>query len=162
MPRPSEPVARATSAAGADRPRLYWLLFGMQTLGALVLYGNGIPLYRRVYFEPGTHQAELAGLLWSVPAIALMQAAYWIDFRLRPPLPRFVQPVLGHIVLCAGRFGFIFATGVFTFLFLLPRAELTVPPGRYVVALFGLFSLYCYTLEVDRFGRAMVGRATEK
>ena len=140
---------------------LYATLFGTQTLGAIILFWYGVPLYRRVLADPSVHQAELAALAWSLPSILLMQVGHWIGFRLRPPLPKFFNPVIGHIVLFLGRFAFVVASGVFTFMFLAPKPNFSVPISRYVITIFGVFSIFCYTLELDRFGRALLGPETK-
>lgn len=141
----------------SERRWLYAMLFGMQTIGAIILFWFAVPLYRVVLSHPSGHVADLDTLFWSLPSIALMQVGYWLCFRLRPPVPRFVNPVLGHVVLCLGRFGFVFASGVFTFVFLVPRPEFSMPIGRYVTTILGIFAIFCYTLELERLGRALLG-----
>jgi hypothetical protein len=128
----------------------------MQTLGAIILYGNGIPLYRRILADPAGHAAELRTLVWALPSIALMQAGYWIQFRLRAPLPGYTSPVLGHLVLFVGRFAFLFATGLFTFVFLAPRPGFSIPVGREIITVLGLFSIFCFARELDQLGRALL------
>jgi hypothetical protein len=86
-----------------------------------------------------------------------MQLGYWVSFQRRPPLPGLVQPVLGHVILCLARFGFVFASAVFGFVFLIPRPGFSLPLSRYVVTIAALFAVYCYTLELERLGRALVG-----
>jgi hypothetical protein len=139
------------------RPPSFWILLGVQTLGATILYWYGIPLYRQVFAEPASHQVETTRLLWAVPSIALMQLGYWTSFRIRPPLPELVQPVLGHVVLFVAQFGFIFVGSVFTLVFFLPDQGFSIPFGRYIVTILGMFSLFCYTFELDRFGRRLLG-----
>jgi hypothetical protein len=50
-------------------------------------------------------------------------------------------------------------TGVFTFLFVLPRPESSIPAGRYAITVLAMFSTFCYALELERFGRALLGPA---
>jgi hypothetical protein len=138
-------------------PWPFWVLFGVQTLGASILFWYGVPLYRQVFTEPAVFQADLRRLLWALPSITLMQLGYWISFRVRPPLPELVQPVLGHVVLCVAEFGFVFVTSVFSLVFLMPEPGLSIPVGRYVVTILGMFSVFCYTLELARFGRRLLG-----
>ena len=144
------------TSVAADR-WLYPVLFGAQTVGALILFGFGVPHYRQVLANPAAHKAELETLAWALPSIALIQAGYWLREGLRPPLPQFVNAALGHVVLFLGRFSFVFASGVFTFLFIVPRPDFSIPAARYVITLIGVFSIFCYTLEVERLGRAMLG-----
>lgn len=86
-----------------------------------------------------------------------MQIGYWLSFRIRPPLPQLVQPVLGHVVLCLVRLAFILASAVFGLVFIAPRPGFSIPIGGYAVTMLGLFSLFCYTLELERLGRALFG-----
>jgi hypothetical protein len=139
--------------------RTYWILLGVQTLGAGILYWFGVPLYRRVIEDPAAHVAQLKVFLWAVPSITLMQVGYWWSFRIRPPLPQFVQPFIGHVVLCVTRFAFVLVSGVFSLVLLAPKPGFHIPIGRYVLTIAGLFALFCYTLELERFGRALLGSA---
>jgi hypothetical protein len=129
---------------------LYPVLFGAQTVGALVLFGYGVPHYRQVLANPAGHEAELETLAWALPSIVLIQVGYWLRHRLRPPLPQFVNGALGHVVLFLGRFSFVFASGVLTFVFIVPRPEFSMPAARYVITMIGVFSIFCYILEVER------------
>jgi hypothetical protein len=65
--------------------------------------------------------------------------------------------VLGHVVLFVAQFGFIFVGSVFTLVFFLPDQGFSIPFGRYIVTILGMFSLFCYTFELDRFGRRLLG-----
>jgi hypothetical protein len=69
---------------GASR---YFFLFVMQTIGAAVLFSYAVPLFRQVLLDPGSHVVRPERLIWSLLAVALMQAGYWIRYRIRPPLP---------------------------------------------------------------------------
>ena len=135
----------------------YPVLFGTQTIGATILIWFAIPHYRGILANPSAHEAELATLVWSLPAIALMQGGYWTRFRLVPPQPRFVNAALGHVVQCLARFGFIFASSVFSFLFLVPNPAFSMPIGRYVITTLMMFAVFCYTLELERLGRTLLG-----
>ena len=86
-----------------------------------------------------------------------MQAGYWIRLRLRPPLPRLRNALVGYIVLFVARMSFVLATSIFGFAFIVRRPELQVPGSRYAVLLIGLFALFCYTQELEQLGRAFIG-----
>jgi hypothetical protein len=141
----------------ADGRWLYAVLFGTQTIGAIVLFWNGVPHYRRVLADPSGHEAEVETLVWSLSSIGLMQVGYWLRFRLHPPLPELLNAVLGHVVLFLGRFAFVFASAVFSLVFLAPRPDFSMPIGRYALTLLGIFAVFCYTLELERLGRALLG-----
>ncbi len=85
-----------------------------------------------------------------------MQLGYWISYRVRPQPPQFVNVLLGHITLFVARMSFVFATSVFGFMFLVEKPGFHIPASRYLLLLLGLFSLYCYMLELERLGRTFL------
>jgi hypothetical protein len=143
------------SASGRWR---YFALFGMQTIGIVSLYWKGIPIYRQALADPGSH--EVQPLVWLLSSIALIQVGYWVAHQVRPALPQFTNVLLGHVILFLARMGFVLATSVFGFVFIAQQPEFQIPAFRYVVILFGLFSVYCYQQELERLGRALL--STEK
>lgn len=159
MTEPKDPtVLSPVTAQSAAISRLYLALFGIQTIGALILLWNGIPLYRQFLAAPGSHEPQVQTLVWGLSSIALIQIGYWSGVRLRPPLPRLRNALLGTVVLFIARISFVFATSVFSVLFITQRSEAIIPVLRYVATLIGLFSLYCYVQEVERLGRTLLGR----
>jgi hypothetical protein len=56
----------------------YIFLFATQTTGAAILFWHGMPLVRQVLLDPGSHVPRTENLVWSLSAIALMHAGYWI------------------------------------------------------------------------------------
>jgi hypothetical protein len=140
----------------------YFSLFGIQTLGAVVLLWNGLPLYRTILADPGSHHETVQTLLWAIPSIVLMQIGYWVSRRfLVPDLP-IRSAFLGHLILFSARMVFVFATSVFGFVFILAKPEFEIPVSRYVVTVLGLFSLYCYVLEMERLGRGVQAERIKK
>jgi hypothetical protein len=136
----------------------YFLLFAMQTIGAAVLFWYALPLFRRVLLDPGGHLARPENLVWSLSAITLMQAGFWIRHRLRLPVPQlFRNALVGYIVLFVARMSFVLATAVFGFVFIVRRPEFQIPASRYFAVIIGLFALFCYTQELEQLGRAMIG-----
>ena len=159
MIEPQNPISasgRPTRTIG-DGLR-YLFLFAMQTTGAAILFWYTIPLFRQVLLDPGGHVARTENLIWSLSAITLMQASYWIRHRLRLPLPRLLRNALvGYAVLFVARMSFVLATAVFGFVFIVRRPEFQIPASRYLVLIIGLFALFCYTQELEQLGRAMIG-----
>jgi hypothetical protein len=147
------PRRPAQSGAGASR---YLFLFAIQTIGAAVLFWYAAPLFRQVLLDPGSHVARPENLVWSLSAITLMQAGYWIRHRLRPALPQFRNALVGYIVLFVARMSFVLATSVFGFVFIVRRPELQIPMSRYFVVIIALFALFCYTQELEQLGRALI------
>lgn len=140
-----------------DHPLQYLSLFAMQTIGAAILFWFTVPLFRRVLLNPGSHVPRTENLVCSLSAITLMQAGYWIRHRLRPPLPRLQNALIGHIVLFVARMSFVLATSVFGFVFIVRRPEFQIPISRYFVLIIGLFAVFCYTQELEQLGRAWIG-----
>ena len=134
----------------------YLFLFAIQTTGAAILFWYGVPLFRQALLDPGSHLPRPENLVWSLSAITLMQAAYWIRYRLRPPLPQFRNALVGYIVLFVARMSFVLATSVFGFVFIVRRPELQIPTSRYFVVIIALFALFCYTQELEQLGRALI------
>lgn len=151
-------ISPASPGQTADGRLWYPILFGVQTIGAIVLFWNAVPLYHQILADPAAHEARPENLVWALSSIALMQVGYWISERVRPSPPQFTNALLGHIILFAARMGFVFATSVFGFLFITQRPGFNVPVFRYVVTIVGLFALHCYVQEVERLGRAFVVR----
>ena len=150
----------ASSAQPARNTNSGWrypALFAMQTIGTAVLLWNAVPIYWQVLADPAAHVVRSENLAWALSSIALMQVGYWISYRVHPSLPRFVNAVLGHVTLFLARISFVFATSVFGFLFLVKKPGFNIPASRYMLVVLGLFSLYCYMLELERLGRAFLG-----
>jgi hypothetical protein len=141
----------------------YFFLFAMQTIGAAILFWFAVPLFRQVLLDPGGHIARPENFVWSLSAITLMQAGYWLRHRLRLSLPQlFCNALVGYIVLFVARMSFVLATSVFGFVFIVRRPEFQIPTSRYFAVIIGLFALFCYTQELERLGRALIGPEPSK
>jgi hypothetical protein len=68
------------------------------------------------------------------------------------------NPVLGHLILFLSRLNFIFAAGVFSAVYLVRFNDLDISLLGSVLLFAILFSIFCYTLELERLGRALVER----
>jgi hypothetical protein len=144
-----------------ENGRRYLLLFGLQTIGALVILRYALPLYRAVVADPAAHRASAAPLIWGLTAAALIQAGFWIRHRLRPPAPRFRNALIGYLILFLSRMLFLLATAIFAFVFITQRPEFHIPVSRYFLTLAGLFSLFCYTQEVEKFAKSLIETLTK-
>jgi hypothetical protein len=149
----------ACDSAPAQSGRGQWsnfALFGMQTTGAVFRIWTGLLLYCRVLAEPASHEALPWALVGSLLANALMQFAYWVSHRLRPPLPQFRNALLGHAILFLARMVFVLPTSILGFVFVAQRPEFQIPVLKCLVLLLGLFSLFCYVRELERLGRGFI------
>jgi hypothetical protein len=143
------------SWANSRRRWLYILLLALQTIGVGLFYFKGLPLYREVASDPTAYSPKAATWGWSLPAIALMQVGYWIPHRVSPP--RFVNVVLGHVVLFVARLIFLLPVAFFSFVFINNKLENQMPFSRYALLLAALFALFCSSLDLRRYGAAMLG-----
>jgi len=135
---------------------LYPLLLALQTSGVIVMYWESLPVLRELI-------QDLAVLaipetpLWSLAAVVLIQVGYWIDYRLRPTRPTRVNPLLGHVVLFVARLVFLLGSAAFSLLFIVNAPSTHIPVFRYLLLVAMLFSLFCYTLELERLGKTFMG-----
>jgi hypothetical protein len=147
------------SAASPTSNRwLHLTLFAMETIGTVILYWKGLPLYRQLSINPtayGTHE-EIR--FWALSAIALIQVGYWVRYRVGPVMPNLVSTILGHIVLFLSRMVFTLATTVFSFVFISQKLASEITTSEYVFILTGLFSLFLYSLELQEWGNKLMRR----
>ena len=147
-------TARAQSGRG---PWSYFALFGLQTIGAVVLIWTGLLVYRQVLADPSSHERQPWAIVGSLSSIALMQIAYWVSYRVRPPLPQLQNALLGHAILFLARMVYVLPTAIFGFVFIAQRPEFDIPVFECLVLLLGLFALFCYVRELERLGRVFTG-----
>jgi hypothetical protein len=150
MPRPAQ------SLRPLGNGRRYLFLFGLQTIGALIILRYALPLYQAVVADPAAHRASAAPIIWGSTAAALIQVGFWIRHRLQPPLPQFRNALLGYVIMFLSRMSFLLATAFFGFVFITQRPEFHIPASRYVLTLAGLFSYFCYTQEVERLAKNLI------
>ena len=154
MTRPNNSSASNPTLAPSVRGRWsYFALFGMQTIGAAVLFWTALLAYREVLADPVSHEAHRWAIVGSLLSIALMQISYWVSYRARPPLPQFQNALLGHAILFLARMIYVLPTSIFGFVFVAQRPEFEIPAYQCLVILLGLFSLFCYVRELERLGR---------
>ncbi|MCM0612068.1 hypothetical protein KFJ24_06210 [Marinobacter sediminum] len=134
---------------------LYPLLLAFQTSGVVVMYWERLPVLRQL-IQDGLVFATPETPLWSLVAVALIQVGYWIGYRLRPAQPSYVNPLLGHFVLFVARLVFLLGSAAFSLLFIVNTPPDSIPVFRYLLLLAMLFSLFCYTLELERLGKTLL------
>lgn len=135
---------------------LYLLLLLAQTLGIVILVGNFLPLYRKMVLDFSSYKPDQQP--WWIGAVLLVQAAYWFRVRLQPPLPVTRNNVLGHIILFVARLSFVSVTASFTVMFLNRFQDLRAmdyPPLRALLILLMFFTVFCWTLELERLAKAL-------
>ena len=154
MAQQNDSFATNSTLAPSVRDRWsYFTLFGMQTIGAVVLIWTGVLVYREALADLVSHEAHRWSIIGSLLSIALMQISYWVSYRVRPPLPRFQNALLGHFILFLARMIYVLPTSIFGFVFIAQRPQFDIPVYQCLVILLGLFSLFCYVRELERLGR---------
>jgi hypothetical protein len=138
---------------GAGVRWLYPVLIGLQTGGVVIFYIKAIPFYRELTADVSGYSPGTETLRWSLPTAAVIQIAYWIRFYLHPATPRAASPLIGHVVRFLARLIFVLPSSVFSFVFLNNNLRGRMPITRYLLVLVALFSVYCFTLELERFGK---------
>jgi len=146
-------------ARPSESVRLYLILFGIQTIGALIIIRIALPLYRALMADPAAHQVRVDRTIWALVAVTLMQAGFWIRHRLQPQPPPFRNALIGYVLWFLGRMSFVLATAIFGFVFIVRRPELSLPISRYFLTLAGLFAYFCYALEVEGLARNLIAPA---
>ncbi|MEK7779880.1 MAG: hypothetical protein AAB370_00095 [Verrucomicrobiota bacterium] len=139
----------------ASRPKVYWVLLALQTVGAVIVLGNGVPFYRQLVSDFENHQPLTGIIWWAVASGLVMQIAYWLRVWLQPPLPTSGYVVLGHLTAFVARLSFILASSTFSVVFFLRFEQLSLPPHRVFLMLVVLFSLFCWSLELERLAKAL-------
>lgn len=150
-------MARATTTSLRNEPWIYPLLLAVQTVGAIVVLVNGVPIYRQIVGDTGKPDPHPGILWWAVAAATLIQSAYWLRVRMKPTMPRGGFPVFGHLAQFAARLSFIFASSTFSVVFLARFEQLAFPAHRIAMVLLLLFSMFCWSLELERLARALNG-----
>ncbi len=148
------------SAVPEPGARRYTILLAAQTLCALIVLVNIHASVRLLVENIGTpHLSPRESVVQLLLAAALGQACYWYRLH-RVALPAIRRNLpLGHLLAFASRIGFIFGSALFSVYFLrhAPVVDLStvnlVWRGGLLLAI--LFSLYCYTLELERLGAAL-------
>ena len=91
-----------------------------------------------------------------------MQSAYWYRIRRVPVSICKTNIVLGHAVLFLGRLSFIFGGALFSVTAFRRLPALEVLPPIHLLGIRGvlvfavLFSLFCFALEIERIGNALL------
>lgn len=136
-------------------PAAFWVLLAVQAAGAAIIIYNGVPIYRRLLARVPERAADDRVVALAVVASLLGLCAHWVRRR-TCPLPEFRRRELpGHLILFCSRLAFVFATALFSTIFFARFGELDASVLRVLVLLVVLYSMFCFTTEVEGLGRAM-------
>lgn len=144
-----------------SRARL-WLLLTAQTVTVVLLLWSAFPIYRTILAAPGQPLQDMPGSpLVIVLALVAFHGAYWYRLMRVPIEVRRRGLLISHLVHFCGRMSFIFGGALFALVAFrhLPELNQAIDPlqllGRMLALLIILFSLFCYTLELERVAAAM-------
>jgi hypothetical protein len=156
-------------AAPADRTaRRFWPLFAVQTAAVCALVYLALPAFVAIADSLG-HAVELLPhrIIGMVAALTVFHAAYWSRLRWAPMPTMPKNILLTHAFLFLSRLSFVFAAAFFSLVSFRHLPALTSSPEVFEMAARGalllatLFSLFCYSLEFDRIGKAMDDQAED-
>ena len=137
---------------------LYWILFLGQTIGDATILSHLIPIFRRLVTSGLDEKPSTNILVLATLGVIIMQVCYWLDQYWFATLRLGYNPLLGHLILFLSRLNFIFAGAVFSAVYLVRFNELDISFWGLLILSIVLFSIFCYTLELERIGRALVKR----
>jgi hypothetical protein len=148
-------------AGGAQQSKrtAYLLLVALEASGAAVILWHGLPLYRSLLSAAEFHQADAGSVAWAIVGIVLIQVAYWTaSAKVFPSLsvPRHV--FAGHAVLFVARLNFVFVSGVFAVVVISKPVDIEFIAWRAATLVAVLFSMFCFTLELERLGKRLLGQ----
>ena len=140
----------------------YGGLLVLQTAAASCLFWMILPIFRRMVARLGEPQnLELWRLATIMGCVIVLQSCYWIRLQRIPIYIPFRNVVVGHLLLFASRASFFFGGAFFSVIFFRHVPELSaLPPmsqgiAKALTVLAILFSLFCYSLELERLGKAI-------
>ena len=142
----------------------YAALLVAQTLLAGFLLWTMVPTFRRMMAHTGGFlDVQRNTVVAVLGGVVILQCCYWTRLRWIPVYAPLQSVVIAHVLVFASRASFFFGGAFFSTLFFRHIPELaTLPPiaaglANMTVALFALFALFCYSLELERLGRAIGG-----
>ncbi|MBY2994144.1 hypothetical protein HF263_23735 [Rhizobium leguminosarum] len=151
-----------TSRSAPSAPWIYAGLLAAQTAAALTLFWIVFPIFHGLVNHLGERQMlALSDQVGIGASAALLHCFYWIRLKWVPVTSPFHSVFVAHLLFFASRVSFFFGGALFSAIFFRHLPELdALPPfaqacvkSVYVAAT--LFGLFCYSLELDRFGKAV-------
>ncbi|MDK1373561.1 MULTISPECIES: hypothetical protein [unclassified Sinorhizobium] len=143
---------------------VYLFLLIAQSVAAFLLLWLVFPIFYNLVTNLGQEQDIAPSTQISVIAGAIvLQACYWARLHWVDVKAPFHNIFVAHLLFFVGRLSFLFGGAFFSAIFFRHLPELAVfPPfGQALIKALGvgavLFGLFCYSLELDRLGKAIEG-----
>ena len=152
---PPPQMSPSQSATAGERYWLYTALLSVQTVGVALILWEGVPLYRLIVKEPGPQHLDKQTIAWVTIAITVIQFSYWSEVRLVPKIKLRQNVFLSHVVLFFARISFVFGTALFSIIVFLRLPDITVSVPRLSLLIVTMFSMFCYTLELEKLDRSL-------
>jgi hypothetical protein len=155
-------MTREHALTRTNEGTIYAGLLVVQTAAATFMFWVVFPLFRQMIDRLGEPQElDLSVEVMILFGTLVLQCAYWARYRWITVWVPFRSAVIGHVIQFASRISFFFGGALFSMLFFRHLPELEAFPAieqaanRGLVIMWVLFALFCYSLELDRLGRAM-------
>ena len=146
----------------------YAVLLTAQTAAATFLFWMVFPIFHSIVTHLGERQVlDFSEQIAIVAGAALLHCCYWTRLKWVPVTPPFHSSFVAHLCFFASRISFFFGSALFSIIFFRHLPELDALPtfGQAVVKTLyiagTLFGLFCYSLELDRLGKAIEERPPE-
>lgn len=156
------------SGSGLSAPWVYASLLAAQTAAAFILFWMAFPIFYNLVTHLGERQVlDFSRQVAIVASAALLHCFYWTRLKWVPVTRPFHSVFVAHLLFFASRVSFFFGGAFFSAIFFrhLPELDIFPPLGQAVVKLLHvagvLFGLFCYSLELDRLGKAIEDQPTE-
>ncbi|ULJ76056.1 hypothetical protein [Rhizobium gallicum] len=143
-------------------PVAYAVLLTAQTAAASILFSMVFPIFHRVVTHLGERQLlDFSDQVPIVVTAALLHCCYWARLKWVPVTPPFHSSFVAHLCFFASRVGLFFGGAFFSAIFFRHLPELDAFPSfgqaviKFLYVAWTLFGLFCYSLELDRLGKAI-------
>jgi len=140
---------------GKDRTaRLYPVLLASEVAGAVTILWHGVPIYRSLLEKTFVEHVDASVVGWAIAGVALIQAPYWLStFKVFPSLAIARHIFAGHALAFLSRLNFVFVSGLFASLVYARGPEIEFVAWRAVMLAAVLFSMFCFSLELERLAK---------
>ncbi|MGO4339161.1 hypothetical protein AB4037_30015 [Labrys sp. KB_33_2] len=146
-----------------SRNSIFYILFvAIETALASFLFWIIFPIFRNLIANMGKEQdlQPWIGVIIVGDTFALL-CFYWARYRFFPIYTPFHSAVVGHLLQFTSRASFFIGGALFSVIFFrhVPELDPLPPIGQILVKGFivmsVLFALFCYSLELERLGKAI-------
>lgn len=152
------------SSTAVPQKFTYLALLAVQSAAATFLFFVVFPLFRQMIERLGEPQQVSVLIEFKmILGTLILHCTYWVRYRWVTILAPFHSAFIGHILQFASRASFFFGGALFSVVFFRHVPELEVLPTisqgliSGLLVIWMLFALFCYSLELDRLGKAVEG-----